>query len=162
MLAIFFMKNPLCRSKSYFSGWNLMKRVQIQLLGEKNCIWVLFCKESIKPNVFTWNSNSPNVKCFYLSSQWFLFYNLTLQSNPRSLPVYVFCNLGFFIHLITHILIFLKYVRFVQIDLASFLHLKPGSTSRLSYFLSSTPSKHTLIEMADLLWVLKFLISSLC
>jgi hypothetical protein len=74
--------------------------------------------------------------------------------------------LDFFIYAITHILTFLKYVRFVQIDLPSFLHLKPGSTSRrLSYLLTSTPSRHTLsrhtlIAMANLLWVLKFLISS--
>jgi hypothetical protein len=96
------MKNPLYRSKSYLSGWNLMKRVQIQLLGEKSCIRVLFCKESIKPNVFTWNSNSLNVRCFHLSSQSFLFYNLTLQSNPRSLLVFMFCNLGF-LYVLLHI-----------------------------------------------------------
>jgi hypothetical protein len=85
------------------------------------------------------------------------------HSNPTlGVCLYLcFVILDFFIHVITHILIFLKYVRFVQIDLPSFLHLKPGSTSRmLSYLLTSTPSRHTLIAMANLLWVLKFLISS--
>jgi hypothetical protein len=87
-----------------------------QLSQKKSYIWVLFCKDSTKPN-----PNSLNIRCFDVCSKWLLFYK-TSHCNPTGVRLYlsfvfVFCNLRRFMHVIAHILIFLKSVRFLQIDL---------------------------------------------